>query len=381
MGVSIEFITIVVRKDAIATKYPGGLPAFEYDYCGGPYRADSYLAAFGFMGPDGVEASLSALSSRGLELESGGVWKDVAVVEMFGPTLPCPWLEFENGGVHLVGAPKEPVRHYTDASPPEDFSGADRRYGALLGLAAGDKIGGPRAIALELAYSLNEFEGLYDTDVKKRYLSWWRSDGHDTGRVFDAVLRKVDAGAIWDNAIISVDRELGGMTGGCNPAHRCAPLAMSRIPTHELVSEAHREASFTHKSRIAGSVSAFATVLCRLLIVGSSWPAAVKGAVHWTAKPEMGKIPASANALPRDGFAPHTLQAALYFLDRSTSFEQALDDAIYFAGAANYCPVLVGSIGGSRWGASAIPSRHLSHVGDLAPFWAAARGKRGPLPN
>jgi ADP-ribosylglycohydrolase len=150
---------------------------------------------------------------------------------------------------------------------------------------------------------------------------------------------------------------------------------MSRIRTAGLASEARREASFTHKSEIAGSVSAFVAVLCRLLIVGSSWPAALKGTGHWTAKPEMARVPGSVNELKRDGFAPNTLQAALYFLDRSLSFESAMDGAIVFAGAANYCPVLVGSIGGARWGASAIPPRHLAHVRDLSPFWAASRGE------
>ncbi len=41
---------------------------------------------------------------------------------------------------------------------------------------------------------------------------------------------------------------------------------------------------------------------------------------------------------------------------------------------------LVGSIGGARWGASTIPARHLEHVVDLAPFWAAAKGDSGPKP-
>lgn len=378
MGVSIEFITIIVRKDAIALKYPGGFPAFEFDYGGGTYRADSYLAAFGHMSQHDVESSLSHLESLGIELISGGIWKDVAVIDFFGPTLPCYWLEYESGSAHLVGVQREPTRHYTDAFPPENPLIVDRRSGVLLGLAAGDKIGGPRSMALELANSLNEYGGLYNTDVKRRYLSWWQSKGHDTGQVFDAVLRMVDAGMPWDDAVASVDHELGGMTGGCNPAHRAAPLAMARIHTGSLVSEALREASFTHKSEIAGSVSAFVAVLCRLLIAGSMWPDALKGAGHWTAKPEMAIIPGSANTLKPDGFAPNTLQAALYFIDRNSSFGAAMDDAVEFAGRANYCPVLVGSIGGARWGASAIPLRHLEHVSDLSPFWAAARGEWGP---
>jgi hypothetical protein len=39
---------------------------------------------------------------------------------------------------------------------------------------------------------------------------------------------------------------------------------------------------------------------------------------------------------------------------------------VVFAGPANYCPVLVGTIGGARWGSSAIPHQALAHV-DILP--------------
>jgi hypothetical protein len=38
-----------------------------------------------------------------------------------------------------------------------------------------------------------------------------------------------------------------------------------------------------------------------------------------------------------------------------------------FAGPTNYCPVLVGSIGGARWGRSQIEEELLSHHSNLLP--------------
>ena len=67
----------------------------------------------------------------------------------------------------------------------------------------------------------------------------------------------------------------------------------------------------------------------------------------------------------------------------AASKDAALTTSLTFAGPANYCPVLVGSIGGARWGAGGIRAEHLAHCRDLtrvekagnvlAPGWGAKR--------
>ena len=66
------------------------------------------------------------------------------------------------------------------------------------------------------------------------------------------------------------------------------------------------------------------------------------------------------------GFAPEVLRAAIRFVVKNATFEGALAASIRFAGPANYCPVLVGAIGGARWGASSIPADLFSHC-DMLP--------------
>ncbi|HKB35918.1 MAG TPA: hypothetical protein VKD72_05655, partial [Gemmataceae bacterium] len=65
------------------------------------------------------------------------------------------------------------------------------------------------------------------------------------------------------------------------------------------------------------------------------------------------------------GYAPDVLRAALHFVGTSACFTEALKRSLAFAGSANYSPVLVGAIAGSRWGASAIPQPALAHVAIL----------------
>ena len=42
------------------------------------------------------------------------------------------------------------------------------------------------------------------------------------------------------------------------------------------------------------------------------------------------------------GYSPNVLYTALHFLKKYDGFDNALTKSVQFAGAANYCPVLVG---------------------------------------
>ena len=111
----------------------------------------------------------------------------------------------------------------------------DRIRGVLLGLAAGDRNGGPIRMAVRLAESLSDRRQFDPEDILSRYLAWWRDGAFDTGPTTAAVLSLVDGGMDGIEAVKRVHNESGGMTAGCNPAHRCAPLAMaSFLPGGEL---------------------------------------------------------------------------------------------------------------------------------------------------
>ena len=259
----------------------------------------------------------------------------------------------------------------------------ERTVGVLLGLAAGDRIGGPLRMALRVAESLRDRGGFDVGDIGTRYLDWWRGGAFDTGPTVAQVLSKVASGATFDQAAILVDEKAGGLTAGCNPAHRSVPLAMcASIEDSGLGQAAAAEAGLTHRHPLAGDVAAAVTCLCRALIRGASWSVAL-GVAAADRSPETRHALAipTAGAVSRSGFAPDVLGAAVHFVDTSACFPDALARAIDFAGPANYCPVLVGSIGGARWGHAQIEESSLHHQRDLLPrLKAAARGLAGEWP-
>jgi ADP-ribosyl-[dinitrogen reductase] hydrolase len=238
----------------------------------------------------------------------------------------------------------------------------DRVAGVLVGLAAGDRIGGPIRMAVRLAESLIACHGFNLDDIGSRYLDWWRGGAFDTGPTAARVFELVASGKPFAEAASLVHDEFDGLTAGCNPAHRATPLAMSvSLADGDLPRHALAEAALTHKHPLAGDVSAATVTLCRALIRGHDWPTAITvakpGRLEETQAALMSQSP---ETLHRDGFAPHVLAAAAHFVASSSDFDAMLRRALAFAGPANYCPVLAGSIGGARWGAASVSSEWFS---------------------
>lgn len=242
---------------------------------------------------------------------------------------------------------------------------ADRCRGVLIGLAAGDRNGGPIRMAVRLAESLLDCDGFNPSDILERYLAWWREGAFDTGPVSDRALELLASGILAPEATAQVHRESGGKTASCNPAHRCPPLAMlAAIADDDLPGCAMAEARLTHYDPLAGEVAAAVNSLCRSLIRGDAWDVALR----WCNRFAGHEGPGS-----NGGFAPDVLRAALQFVGTSPCLAEALEQSLAFAEAANYCPVLVGAIAGARWGASAILQAALAHVDILPNVRATAK--------
>ena len=244
----------------------------------------------------------------------------------------------------------------------------DKQEGILFGLAAGDRIGGPIRMAIQLSESLISQRAFDLNHIGATYLKWWNEEGFDTGPVAEQVFELVNTGLSFREAAGIVNQDADGMTAGCNPAHRSAVLAMACfISEDRLAYCAQREAAITHHHPLAGDVAAATVILCRSLIEGMEWEMAVQ-------KASEGRLPDTWDALiltsakpgGKGGYAPEVLKAAIYFIHNSSSFSEALNSAIRFAGPSNYCPVLVGIVGGARWGSASILERDLAHCDVLS---------------
>jgi ADP-ribosylglycohydrolase len=218
----------------------------------------------------------------------------------------------------------------------------------ILGLKAGDTIGGPTAIAAVLASSVLEAGGFDPELTADRYFDWWRAEGFDTGPVFALVMGARVEGVTTQKAVLHAHETLGAQSAGCSPAHRAPALAVTLdADISGLVEAVKADAALTHHDLLAGDVAAAVAVLCRVLMDGASWEEAKLVAADGRLSETAAAFTAEDGSLPTDGgYAPEVLAAAVYFLDKYPP-DVALAAAKSFAGGANYCPVLVGAVGGA----------------------------------
>ena len=249
----------------------------------------------------------------------------------------------------------------------------DKARGCLVGLALGDDNGGPTAMMLKNLETMTRVRTIMPQYFGKGYLEWFKEDGFDAGLVTHKVLELVDSGLSFDDAAKQVDEELDGMTAGISPAHRSIPLTLYFVAWYlkspnffeefpntgfrEFESSIEREAELTHINKEAGEVSAAVNAICMYLILGKNDFKSIQFGMKflsydWAWHDNIFKHIDSLtiNDLSDGGYAPDVLVAALWFLLNTRSFEDALEQSKAFAGVANYCPVLVGSIGGAMYG-------------------------------
>jgi ADP-ribosylglycohydrolase len=223
-------------------------------------------------------------------------------------------------------------------------------------------------MALILGSSIADNAALDVEDVARRYMAWYCSDAFDTGAVWSAVMQKIAAGVDVKDPARIVDAQLDGMTAGANTAHRATAIGCAAAVPDEHVAEAARqEARLTHWHTDAAEASAATAVIIRRMLRGSTLRDAVAAAAASTS----GVVSAillqdtiDAQQLSPGGYAPKTLEAAVYFTQTSTSFAAAINASIAFAGPCNYCPVLVGSFAALQFGVQPVPGCPVQ--GDLA---------------
>lgn len=95
MAVLVEAISVIIRFDRIADKYPGGWASFRDECPSKTLCSDSELVRVGFMNPDDVKDFINKLTTLGLTYLIGGKAQDIVVADQQrGLEAPCDWAEF-----------------------------------------------------------------------------------------------------------------------------------------------------------------------------------------------------------------------------------------------------------------------------------------------
>ena len=283
------------------------------------------------------------------------------------------------------------------AAPRTKISGdvLDRARGALLGLAVGDALGtaiefmprdtyqkqtemtggGPfnlkpgqwtddTSMALALADSLIAYPQFNAKDLMDRFVRWWKEGVYScTGRCFDIGITTQQALSRYRETGMPFAGSTGEHTAGNGSLMRLSPVALHSLHARENASRIAAEQSrTTHGAPQAVEACVwFADLLRRAiqgepkesLLTASQWDGhkAVREVVSgaWRERPRADII--------SSGYVIHTLEAALWSIEQTDSFEEALVLAVNLGDDADTVGAVTGQIAGAIYGLSGIPAR------------------------
>ena len=272
----------------------------------------------------------------------------------------------------------------------------DRARGALLGLAVGDALGAPveflprgtfppvtgmqsggrfdlpagawtddTTMALCLAESLLAHREFHVVDTLNRFCRWAEhGENSSTGRavgIGQYTLYRL--GEYRRTGDYPAPPMPGGRSDGNGALMRVAPTAIRHWRDHwEAGVVAMAQSRATHCSELSKWACTFTARLIARLIAGEPWEGAVSEALETVPIqicPEIhGRVARrhSETEPPSTGFALDTLEAALWAVERSTCFADAVLTAVNLGHDADTTGAVAGQIAGARYGAGSIPA-------------------------
>jgi ADP-ribosyl-[dinitrogen reductase] hydrolase len=281
--------------------------------------------------------------------------------------------------------------------PPDLTACRDRAVGAMLGLAVGDAVGttlefckrdtyphltdmvggGPfnlapgewtddTAMSLALAESLEGRDDLDERDLLDRFVDWWGNGTYSCTRTcFDIGITTREALVRWRATRNPCSGSTDPHTAGNGSLMRLAPVA-TRFWTDRdrLRSVAARQSITTHAAAEAVSACiAFAEVLADA-IAGEAKTAVLRSRSE-TYAGAIGTIMGGAwrgktrDAIRSSGYVAHSLEAALWCVERTADFRAAV---LLAANLGEDAAAITGQLAGSLYGASGIPAPWLERL-------------------
>ncbi len=231
-------------------------------------------------------------------------------------------------------------------------------------------------MALCFAESLIECGGFDPADQLRRYLRWWR-EGHNssTGSCFDIGGSTRKALQRFEQSGEPFPGDADPRGGGNGPLMKLAPVAMAYAQHAEQVAEfAGQSARTTHGAPEAIDAARwFAVLLVGALsgvpkdeLLGVSVYGCQPGPIDFDQlHPKVQAVAAGSYRekqppeIKGSGYGPPALEAALWALYTTSSWEQGALAAVNLGDDADTTAAIYGQLAGAIYGAEAIPERWL----------------------
>jgi len=271
----------------------------------------------------------------------------------------------------------------------------DRAVGALLGLAVGDAVGttleftprdtqprltdmvggGPfdlqpgewtddTAMALALGNSLVKADGFDPRDCMSRFVNWFRWGEYScTGTCFDIGVATRTALQQFENDGHPFAGSFDPLSAGNGSLMRLSPVSIWGAHRGEnvIADIARRQSRLTHAADECQDACEGFALLTSRAILGASRDE-VLSSLAFNGSPRVAEIFAGSwrdkarGQISSSGYVVHSLEAALWSVGKTDSFEEAVLLAANLGDDADTVAAITGQLAGALYGASGIPA-------------------------
>lgn len=238
------------------------------------------------------------------------------------------------------------------------------------------------AMALALAESIVEKGGLDPADLLARFVEWWKEGSYScTGQCFD-IGTTVKASLTYFGRTGRTDAgSTSPDTAGNGSIMRLAPAVLHGVRSIDVaVDVARRQGLTTHAAPACVDACEAMTRIMHRLVMRPEGEAPCYVVDDWRpSDPGVGAaVDGSRRRQSRDdvastGFVTATLDAALWCVSRTSTFEEAVVLAVNLGGDADTVGAVTGQIAGASYGMSGIPPRWLEKLAWRTRLEEAAR--------
>jgi ADP-ribosyl-[dinitrogen reductase] hydrolase len=220
------------------------------------------------------------------------------------------------------------------------------------------------SMALALADSLLACDGLDEHDLMTKFVSWWKEGAYSsTDSCFDIGMTVSGALRRFQQSGNPIAGSTEPMSAGNGSLMRLSPVALrywnNRPALHDA---AARQSRTTHGAQEPVDACVVYADMIADAIAGKprsevlngrsgDWSGAIADIARgsWRGKPR--------HAVSSSGYVAHSLEAALWCVGRTGSFEEAVLLAANLGGDADTVAAIAGQLAGALYGHSGIPER------------------------
>ncbi|KAF0109360.1 MAG: ADP-ribosylglycohydrolase, partial [Hyphomonadaceae bacterium] len=296
-----------------------------------------------------------------------------------------------HGAIETKGQEDFVIKNKLFHNPPKK----DRARGAMLGLMIGDALGttlefsardanphhteiiggGPfslpkgaytddTAMALALAGSIATKGELDEQHLMGCFVNWWRNGAYSSGLgCFDIGITTRDALARFEKTGNPIAGSTSPSSAGNGSLMRLSPVAVRWHGDIEIAMEmARRQSATTHGApECLDACEYFASLLVKA--INGETKEDVLAPIIWHGEPAITEIASGGwhaktrNDIKSTGYVIDSIEAAIWCVANSDSFEEALILAVNLGGDADTIGAITGQLAGAIWGTRAIPPR------------------------